>query len=668
MWVAAFSENASENNDKERNKHNMEKHTDPKINLRSMAECLLSAPPAKADDAFKEFVDVLRLAIAQGLYADAAAALGQAALPTLDYTRLQTLQRCRKQLRSKATGARQSVKLAILGSFTTKQLTDFIDLFLFAAGVEANIFEGEYGVFRQEIFDVQSEMRRFAPQVLFLATTWRDLAHHPNFASDAAEVSRVVEAEYGDWAALWQKAHESLGCQIIQNNFTLPPWRPFANHETRQAGSPTSYIALVNQTFARSAPSFVIIHDVDHLASLAGRWRWDDPRFYHNAKLPCDPECLVDYAHSVASIIAAQLGLAKKCLVLDLDNTLWGGVLGDDGLGGIRLGQGDPAGESFLEFQRYAQSLRRRGVLLAVCSKNQRETAWDAFKNHPEMALRQDDFSCFMANWNDKASNLRAIAQQLNIGLDSLVFIDDNPAERAIVRQLAPEVAVPELPEDVIGYIRTIEQHRYFQVLSVGAEDYQRTAFYQADQGRQHVQSTAVDIETFLRSLEMKARIGPINVTTLERSVQLIHRSNQFNLTARRHSVAEVTRLLEDRAWITLTVSLSDRFGDNGLISVVLAHMSGEAFEIDTWLMSCRVLKRGVEQFVLNHLCSRASKCGLKVVRGEYIPTAKNALVRDHYAGLGFNQAGGDNAGHTYWELPMASQRQPLTTFIEETV
>jgi FkbH-like protein len=639
-----------------------------KAKLCNLADRFISSPEVRLGGTFKELTTGLRQAMAQGLYNDAAGALRRAVVPTLDYTRLQSLQHIRQQLRGKATAARQTVRLSILGSFTTKQLAAFIDLFLFAAGVEALTYEGEYGVFRQEILDAQSGLHSFAPQVLFLATTWRDLARRPDFASDAPEVLRVVEAEYAEWAALWQKAHQDLGCQIIQNNFTLPPWRTFGNHEARQAGSPARYIAQVNQTMANAAPPYVTIHDVDYLASLAGRWRWDDPRFYHNAKLPCDPESLVDYAHSVASIVAAQLGLAKKCLVLDLDNTLWGGVIGDDGLGGIRLGQGDPAGEAFLEFQKYVQSLRRRGVLLAVCSKNEHATAWEAFNKHPEMVLRQGDFSCFMANWNDKAANLRAIAQQLNIGLDSLVFIDDNPAERAIVRQLAPDVAVPELPDDVTGYVRAIEQHRYFQVLFVGAEDFQRTAFYQADQARREVQSSAPDIETFLRSLEMKARIGPINAATLERSVQLIHRSNQFNLTTRRRSVAEVARLMEDGAWVTRTVSLADRFGDNGLISVLLACVRNDALEIDTWLMSCRVLKRGVEQFLLNHLCSLARQCALTVVRGEYIPTAKNSLVRDHYAALGFTRVGESGDGQTYWQLQVASQRQPLTTFIEETV
>ena len=631
--------------------------------LRDAMDRVISSPPADTDIIWKDFNRLLRQAIAAGSCAEAADALRRVVGPNLDYTRAQSLARFRKQL--KGAPGKTKVKLAVLGSFTTKQLCELIDLFLFSAGVEATIYEGEYGVFRQEIIDAQSELHTFSPQVLFLATTWRDVARRPDFTSDAEEVARLAEAELQEWAQLWQKAHRDLECQVIQNNFTLPPWRPFANHESRQPGSLSNFISQVNQAFARGAGPHVTIHDVDHLATLSGRWRWEDPRFYHNAKLPCDPECLVDYAHNVTSIIAAQLGLAKKCLVLDLDNTLWGGVVGDDGLGGIKLGHGDPTGEAFLEFQNYAQSLRRRGVLLAVCSKNQHETAWDAFKNHPEMALRHEDFSCFMANWNDKAANLRVIARELNIGLDSMVFVDDNPAERAIVRQLAPEVAVPELPDDPAGYIRAIEQHRYFQALSVGAEDFQRTAFYQAEKKRQEVQSSASDIATFLQSLEMKAVVGPIAPATLERSAQLLQRSNQFNLTTRRRSAAELTRLAEDPEWITRTVSLSDRFGDHGLISVLLARVTGEALEIETWLMSCRVLKRGVESFLLNHLCNLARSCGVAVVRGEYIPTSKNALVRDHYAGLGFTQTGVVE-GHTTWELSLTPQWQPLPNFIRE--
>jgi FkbH-like protein len=317
-------------------------------------------------------------------------------------------------------------------------------------------------------------------------------------------------------------------------------------------------------------------------------------------------------------------------------------------------------------FQQYVKSLKERGVILAVCSKNEEANAREVFEKHAEMVLRMSDISCFVANWQDKPSNLKSIASTLNIGLNSLVFVDDNPAERSIVRRLVPEVAVPELPIDPAGYVRALDEQRYFQVVSVAPEDFQRTDYYRGDAMRKSVEAAAGDMEEFLSSLEMVARVGPIDATTLERSAQLIQRSNQFNLTTVRRSTAELLPLLSDPAWVTLTVSLADRFGDNGLISVLLAHISGEVVEIDTWLMSCRVLKRGVEHLLLNCACREALARGAKFVRGAYIPTAKNALVKDHFPKLGFQRAGGDDDGRTEWELNLTDGWQPQKTFITE--
>lgn len=554
----------------------------------------------------------------------------------------------------------------MLGGFTTHQLVTLLELYLRAGRVEPEIYEADYGTFRQELLDPTSALHEFRPEFIILATSWRDLGHRPELGDDRDEVRRKVEAELADWGRLWHVAHDRLGCQIIQNNFDLPAWRTLGNHESRHPAGFGRFATLVNVGLQDAAPPYVTIHDLDHLAATWGRWSWGDERFYHHAKLACSPEHLVDYAHSLSSLVLAQLGGAKKCLALDLDNTLWGGVIGDDGLGGIRLGQGDPEGESFLAFQRYAKALRQRGVILAVCSKNTESIAREVFEKHPEMVLRLDDISCFMANWDDKATNLVRIAERLNIGLNSLVFVDDNPAERAIVRRLRTEVAVPELPEDPSGYVPAIERHRYFQALALSTEDLRRTDYYKADAQRQAAESSAEDIEGFLKSLEMTARVGPIDAATLERSVQLIHRSNQFNLTTRRRSVAEVQALMQDGDWLTRTVSLRDRFGDNGLISVVLAKAVGDVLEIDTWLMSCRVLKRGVEHFLLNHLAEQARARGLSALRGEYIPTAKNGLVRDHYANLGFARSGGDDSGRTTWILRLDDGWTPFPTFITE--
>jgi FkbH-like protein len=449
----------------------------------------------------------------------------------------------------------------------------------------------------------------------------------------------------------WRTAHERLNCQIVQNNFDTPPWRALDNYEMRHPATLSRFIAETNRLLAERAPGYVTIHDVEALEVNAGRRAWANERFFLHAKMPCAPEYLVEYAHSVASIVAAQRGLSKKCLVLDLDNTLWGGVIGDDGMRGIRIGQGDAEAEGFTAFQRYCKLLASRGVILAVCSKNTDAIAREVFEKHPDMVLRMDDIACFVANWSDKAANLRHIAKTLNIGLDSLVFVDDNPAERSIIRHLVPEVAVPEVSTDPIDFIEALERHRYFQVATLGAEDFKRTEYYRANAARAEVASSSGGVEGFLQQLDMRATIGAINDATLERSTQLVNKSNQFNLTTRRKTVAEVLLAMTAPDWVTLTVTLADRFGDNGLISVLLANVDGDTLDIDTWVMSCRVLKRGVERFLLNALVEKTKAMGLKSIRGTYIPTAKNDIVREHYRELGFHNVETGSDGRTIWQL-----------------
>lgn len=635
------------------------------VNLRNgTLERYLASTADERPAVLRELLAELRTMIGGGGVAEAAEVLRRAILPGCDYTAFQSLYRVYNAIRPHLPVS-QHTKLAVLGGFTTTQLAQAIELAVFSMGGSLELFEADYGVYRQEILDPASELYRWRPNTIFLATSWRDLGHRPSLQCTRNDVDRLVEAELADWTALWRTAHERLGCQILQNNFDRPTWRQLDNHELRHPASLWRFIGRVNEAMADAAPPYVVLHDVQSLGALAGSREWADERFFFHAKLPCAPEYLVDYAINVASIVAAQLGLGKKCLVLDLDNTLWGGVIGDDGLGGIRLGQGHAEGEAYLAFQRYAKALQQRGILLAVCSKNEDRIAKEVFEKHTEMVLRLADISCFIANWTDKAANLREIARQLNIGLNSLVFVDDNPAERALVRQLAPEVAVPELPEDPAGYIQAIEQHRYFQVISIGQDDYLRAEYYRGNAQRQQALSGSENLEDYLRSLAMVARVGPIDAGSLERSTQLINKSNQFNVTTRRRSAAEVLAIVEDPAWVTRTASLQDRFGDNGLISVVLAKVEGDALVIDTWLMSCRVLKRGVEALLCNHLCHWATERGLRRIRGRYIPTPKNELVRELFAGLGFAKLSEGGDGHAEWELLLGDGRAPLTVFIE---
>jgi FkbH-like protein len=364
------------------------------------------------------------------------------------------------------------------------------------------------------------------------------------------------------------------------------------------------------------------------------------------------------YGELVGRLLSAQQGRSSKCLVLDLDNTLWGGVIGDDGLEGIQLGQGSALGEAFVAFQRFARDLSSRGVILAVCSKNDEKNALEPFERHPDMVLRKKDIACFMANWNDKASNLKLIAQQLNIGLDSLVFVDDNPFERNQVRAECPMVAVPELPEDPSLFPACIAAAGYFESISLTQDDWARSEQYQKNLEREKAQASFGDLSDYLKSLDMELVWGPFDPLSLPRVTQLINKTNQFNLTTRRYSEEDTSRFASDPDTVTLRCRLTDRFGDNGIIGIIIAvgDKSGD-WNIDTWLMSCRVLGRGVEQAMLDLLAQEVSSRGGKRLIGLYIPTAKNGMVKDHYPGLGFEAWGDASQGETRWALCIEAKK-----------
>jgi FkbH-like protein len=344
---------------------------------------------------------------------------------------------------------------------------------------------------------------------------------------------------------------------------------------------------------------------------------------------------------------------------LDLDQTLWGGVIGDDGLEGIKLGQGSGVGESFAAFQRFVRDLANRGVILAVCSKNDEKIALEPFEKHPEMVLKKTDIVYFAANWNDKASNIRLIAKQLNIGLDSLVFVDDNPYERNQVRDELPMVAVPEMPEDPALYPDCLVSAGYFEAIALTSEDLIRSEQYQKNIEREKSQASFADISEYLKSLDMELIWGPFDPLSLPRVVQLINKTNQFNLTTRRYSEEEIKRFSADPKAVTLRCRLTDRFGDNGIIGIMIAlEKEADDWVVDTWLMSCRVLGRKVEQAMLDLLVQEVSGRGGKRLMGRYIPTEKNGMVKDHYAGLGFESLGQDAGGETRWGLKAESKKK----------
>jgi FkbH-like protein len=406
---------------------------------------------------------------------------------------------------------------------------------------------------------------------------------------------------------------------------------------------------------------------LDDRAARDGLAAWHDVALWHRAKQEISPAAAPLYGDLVARVFAAKQGRSAKCMVLDLDNTLWGGVIGDDGLDGIVLGQGSALGEAFTAFQDYARELSRRGVILAVCSKNDEANALEPFEKHPEMLLRRDDIASFVANWSDKAGNIKAIAAELNIGLDSLVFVDDNPFERALVRQELPMVAVPEVGDDPTDFPAILADAGYFEALTVTDEDRERSGQYQGNRLREALRSSTTDLPSYLRSLDMRLVWRPFDRIGLARTVQLINKTNQFNLTTRRYTEADVQAVMDDVRAFGLQLRLLDRFGDNGIIAIIIGKMlNRDDLLIDTWLMSCRVLGRQVEPTTLNLIAAQAKLLGASRLIGEYLPTKKNGMVKDHYARLGFQvvETAVDGASRAVLDL---AEFAPAETFIDVT-
>jgi FkbH-like protein len=438
------------------------------------------------------------------------------------------------------------------------------------------------------------------------------------------------------------------------------------NNEHRLPGSGAFLVQTLNQQLRTlTEEEGVDLLAVDTRAAEDGLYAWHDPALWFRAKQEVHPAAAPIYGDLLGRLLSARQGRSSKCLVLDLDNTLWGGVIGDDGLNGIVLGQGSARGEAYVAFQLYVRNLLRRGVVLAVCSKNDEKNALEPFDNHPDMVLRRSDIACFVANWADKPSNIRSIAKMLNIGIDSLVFADDNPFEREIVRRELPTVQVPELPEDPSLYGRCVADAGYFEGVTVTAEDFERAGQYRGNAERENLKGSATDVEGYLRSLNMIltwARFDPVG---LPRIVQLINKTNQFNLTTQRLTETEAAAVMTNDQALSLQLRLADRVGDNGMISVVIGTVAPGTgdMNIDTWLMSCRVLGRQVEQATLNLVAQESVRLGARRLIGTYRPSSKNSMVKDHYAKLGFECIEPVDEVETRWALDL-TQFSPIDTIM----
>ncbi len=539
------------------------------------------------------------------------------------------------------------LRLAVLGSSTLAHLLPAIRVAALRRGLWLTTYACAYGQYFQELQDPESPLHAFAPNAILFAFDAHHLAKAADAALDEAAAAGALHETGRHLQGCWRLAREAFGCQIIQQT-ALPVFQPLlGSNEQRLPGSPFAMIRAFNAAVRSLADAEgVDLLALDDRAARDGLCHWHDPVFWHQAKQEVSLAASPFYGDLVGRLVAAKRGRSAKCLVLDLDNTLWGGVIGDDGLDGIILGQGSAAGEAFLGFQSYVKELTKRGVILAVCSKNDEATALSVFEQHPEMVLTRSDIASFVANWEDKATNIRTIAHQLDLGLDSLVFVDDNPFEREVVRSELPQVCVLELPDDPALYGACLADAGYFEGLAVTDEDRERTHYYQANASRGELRERATDLTSYLGQLQMTLQWRRFDNLGLRRIVQLINKTNQFNLTTRRYSEADVVAVMQDPNSFGLQFRLRDRFGDNGIIAVVIGRLAeGTDVLLDTWLMSCRVLGRRVEEATLNVVAAEARRLGARRLIGIYRPTAKNTLVRGHYAKLGFVPLSHDDDG-----------------------
>ena len=547
-----------------------------------------------------------------------------------------TFQQLKKLSKTDASALPQ-YSLAVLGDCATQHLATALRGYGVSAGIRLNVFDADYDQIDAQVMAPDSELYRFAPQGVLLQMCTEKLQEAFYDCPPEARAS-FAEDTYARIRQIWSRIGSRIPATVLQCNFPLIDDGVFGQFGNKTEQSflfqQRKLNYLLMQGCQEAKNTFLI--DLDALQTALGRSTFADPKLYYVAKMPISLAALPAAAKLVVDVVRSLQGAVKKCLVLDLDNTLWGGVIGDDGLSGIQIGELG-TGHAFSDFQRWLKELKNRGILLTVCSKNNEDTAKEPFEKHPEMVLRLEDFSMFVANWEDKARNIRTIQQALNIGMDSMVFLDDNPFERELVRTMIPEITVPELPEDPALYLQYLRGLDLFETASYSREDAGRTEQYREKAQRAAFEAAFQSYDDYLEALQMRASAAAFDPFHYPRIAQLTQRSNQFNLRTVRYTEAEIEALAQDDSRIGLYFTLKDKFGDHGLISVVVLEKQPEdTLFISEWLMSCRVLKRGMEEFIVDKILSVAAQQGFRRVVGEYIPTPKNAMVKDLYEQLGF--------------------------------
>lgn len=557
-------------------------------------------------------------------------------------------------------------KIAILGGSTTNEVADQLEIFLLNHGIQIDIYQSEYGQFWQDAMFGNPQLNDFQADIIYIHTNWRNISVFPTINDSVESISNMLDNEFQRFETMWNKLSKTFHCPIIQNNFDRPNYRLLGNQDICDHHGRSNYIANLNQKFYQYAQthSNFFINDIDYLAADFGLNEWNNPSYWYLYKYAINLSAIPYLSNSVANIIKSIFGKNKKALSLDLDNTLWGGIVGDDGVERLNIGPETPKGQIYSEFQEYIKKLKEIGVILTINSKNDEKNAI-AGLNHPDGILRPNDFVSIKSNWEPKDHNLIETANELTLGIDSFVFIDDNPAERSIIKRLQNGISVPNL-DKAENYIQILDHCSYFEVTSLSSEDKNKTNLYKAKAAAAKAQLTFPDYASYLDSLNMRAIISEFRPLYIQRIAQLTNKSNQFNLTTLRCSEDDITRMQTNNNWICLCGKLIDQFADYGIVTVVSAELINSDLHIRLWLMSCRVLEREMESFMMNKLVAFAKQHSVKNIIGYFYPTEKNSMVKDFYKKQGFSLISSDEKGNTTWSLPTSNYQIKKTHIKQE--
>ena len=563
---------------------------------------------------------------------------------------LENKRKIKKQLLEEGTSFIEK-NIAILGGSTTAAIKQIMELFLLNNGIKANFYESEYNKYYEDAMFDNRELEEFKPDLIYVCTTNRNIVEYPLLEDSEEVVSSLIDKEYKKFTDIWKSLKDRYSCPIIQNNFELPMYRLMGNKEVSDMHGKVYFINRLNMMFssyAKTHDNFYIC-DINYISADYGLKNWSDPFYFHMYKYAMNVNAIPYLSFNVANIIKSIFGKNKKGFVLDLDNTLWGGVIGDDGVDGIKIGPEESEGQFYSEFQRYIKEHKQLGIVLNINSKNEYENAI-AGLNHPDSELSEDDFVVIKANWDSKDRNFIDIAKELNVLPESLVFVDDNPAERHIVTEQLKNVCAPEL--DVTQhFIEYIDRNGFFEVTTLSKDDLNRNEMYKQNLERAKAEGSFSNYKDYLLSLDMKGIIRSFEPIYYERISQLSNKSNQYNLTTKRFTISDIENMANDNSYITLYGKLLDRFGDNGLVSVAIGNIKEDICDIDLWIMSCRVLKRDLEYAMMDEFVKKCKERNIKEIRGYYYPTAKNMMVKDFYSLHGFSKIDEDSDGSTTWSL-----------------